>query len=1665
MPVRTGAIAALLFFAAYSFAPQANGQDATARLTLEQDDSICILGGALPERMQHDGWLETLLHARHPGHQLTIRNLGFAADELTIRQRSEGFGTPDEHLTKHAADVVLAFFGFNESFAGEAGLEKFKQDLDGFIKHTLGQQYNGQSPPRLVLFTPIAHEDLGTDNLPDGTENNRRLAMYSQAMAEVAAANSVPCVDLFQPSQELYEVLRSPLTINGIHLNEQGNKALAAIVDEALFGDRRPHDWEALEPLRQAVLDKNFYWYHRYRTTDGYSTYGGRSYLKFVNDQTNREVMFRELEILDVMTANRDRRIWAVALGGDLEINDSNTPDFIPVITNKPGPGPNGAHLFQSGVEAIQHITTAPGIKVNLFASEEMFPEMINPVQLAFDTRGRLWAAVWPTYPHWTPKQPMNDALLILEDTDGDGVADECKPFADDLHNPTGFEFWNGGVLVAMAPDLLFLKDTDGDDRADVRVRVLHGLDTADTHHTANSFMLDPGGALYFQEGVFHRTQIETPYGPIRNQDACVWRFEPRTFKVDRYIPYGFANPHGHAFDRWGQDIVHDGTGAQPYHAAVFSGYLPSGQHPGAPQVYQQWTRPCSGTEFLSSRHFPDEMQGNLIVGNVIGYQGLLQYKIEDAGSSFQGTEGERLLYSSDPNFRPTDFEIGPDGALYFTEWQNPIIGHMQHNLRDPSRDKTHGRVYRVTYEGRPLLTPPKIAGESIEKLLDLLKEPENRVRFLTRIELSGRDTGKVLAAAGKWLAALEPQDPDYEHQRLEGLWLHQQHNVVNEELLLSVLASPDFRARAAAARVLCYWRDRIPSALALFKHLAADDHPRVRLEAVRAASFFQVPEALEVVVVAAELPTDIYLDYTRGETLRVLEPLWQQAVSEGREVAVTTEAGARYLLRNMPLEQLLQRERTRPVCLELLFRPGVQDEQRRQALDTLAAFDGRPQLETLLDALRTIDGRDDARDQNTVFDLVRLLSGRSAAELTEVRGELEALAVSARQPIIRQVSYVALMTIDGSSDRAWTLAEGSVASLRDVLAAVPLIPDASLQASLFPRIEPLLHALPPSLSAEPGGALGRYVRIELPRAGTLTLAEVEVHSEGANVARQGTATQKNVSHGGEAARAIDGNTDPSYGGGGQTHSEENTDAPWWELDLGEPRPIDAIVVYNRADGELGQRLDGFTLVVLDENRAEIFRREGIPAPAPREEFALAGGGPESLVRRAAMNAITSIRGQELPTFTALAAFVRDDVDRLAAVRALQRIPRPYWPAEEARPLIDVLLEHVRDLPTADRTSQAALDVQEFADALATLLPVEEAREVRGALRELGVRVVRIGTLPERMSYDQDIIAVAAGKPVEFIFENVDLMPHNLAILQRGALEEVGLLGEATALQPDAAARHFIPPSDKIMLASRLLQPRQSQRLSFTAPTEPGVYPIVCTYPGHWRRMYSALYVVEDLDEYLAGPEAYLASRPLPVDDELLKERRPRTEWKMDDLNAPVAELSAGRSFGTATQMFTVASCAACHKLNGAGNNFGPDLAKLDEKLTPADILQAVLEPSHKINEKFQTWIIETDGGQTFTCIVLEETAEELKVIENPVLKAEPVTIRVDEIVAREKSLVSVMPKGLLDKLTRDEILDLMALRISRGNRDAALFQGGGHEHEHAGGGGGEHGGGHESQG
>ncbi len=861
-------------------------------LTLNKGDHVCLIGNALADRMQHHSWLETLTYAKFPNHDLVFRNLAASADEVATWHRSENFGSRDEWLTRTKADVILAFYGFNESFKGAGGLDKFKQDLDKFVKDVTAKNYSGKGSPRLVLFAPIANEKLDDPNMPDPSANNENLRRYSAAMAEVAKADGIQFVDLYARSQEGYAQAakrKQSLTFNTIHLTELGDKALAPEIFRDLFGETAPSGH--LEKLRAAVNDKNAEWHARYRTVDGYNVYGGRSKLTFPKAGkdspkiSNFDVMQEEMSQRDVKTANRDRRLWAVAKGSDLKVDDSNLPAVDTLASSKPGPNPDGSHVFLSGEEAIKHMTLAQGCKVNLFASEEQFPELVSPVQMAFDTKGRLWVAAWPSYPERRPTDKVADKLLVFEDTNGDGKADKVSTFLDGLNCPTGFQFYKDGVLVMQAPDLWFVRDINGDGKADSKERVLMGMDSADSHHTANSMVLDPGGATYLSDGVFHRTQVETALGPVRNSDACIYRFEPSTYKFERYVPYGFANPHGRVFDYWGNDIITDATGNDSYFGPAFSGYLedPTGKHPHMKEFWKRPSRPCPGTGILSSRHFPEEFQGNFLNLNVIGFQGIFRAKVTEDGAGLKGeTIADNLVKSDDPNFRPSAVSVAPDGSIYFLDWHKPLIGHMQHHMRDPNRDKAHGRIYRITYEGRPLLKPVKIDGQSVAALLDVLKEPEDDVRTRAKIELGKHDSAKVMAALKKWTAQLDPQDKAYEHHMMEALWVHQWHNIVDEELLKHLLRSSDYHARAAATRVLCYWRDRIQDPLGLLKLQANDESPRVRLEAVRACSFFKTSKAAEIALEVLDKEKDpnkpdYYIKYCLDETMKALDKYVKQ--------------------------------------------------------------------------------------------------------------------------------------------------------------------------------------------------------------------------------------------------------------------------------------------------------------------------------------------------------------------------------------------------------------------------------------------------------------------------------------------------------------------------------------------------------------------------------------------------------------------------------------------------------------------------------------------------------------------------------------------------------------------------------------------------------------------
>ncbi len=869
-------------------------------LQLQKGDNIAYVGSGLADRQQHYGYLEALIHQANPGTELVVRNLGFSGDEINTRHRSDEVPTleyfldlkPGDLTTKsgnttvtyHAgahfhANVLFAYWGFNESFRGAEGLEDFKKNLDGFLKKHLAADY-GKGKTRVVLFSPLAHEDMKSPlfDAAVAARNNKNLALYTAAMAEVAKANAVQFVDLFHPSAQLFAASATRLTINGIHLNDAGDKAVAALQFQGLFGKTAPPvDAKVLA----AVKDKSTEWHHRYRTVDQFNIYGQRSRIKYEGID-NATVIGRELANRDIKTANRDKTIWAAAQGKDLAPDDANLLPDLSVPPNRKEPVP-----YLSGEEQLKHLTLPEGCKIEFIADETTVPELINPVQMNFDTKGRLWLAVWPNYPETNPTTKNFDKLLVLDLDPKTGKVARSHVFLDGLNCPTGFQFYKDGVILIQSPDIWFARDTSGKmEKADWKEKILTGMDAADSHHETNSICYEPGGAMYFSDGVFHRTQVETFNGPVRNTNGAIYRFEPPTSKFSRYVPYGFANPHGRVFDYWGNDIITDATGNANYFGPGFSGHLDSGSHSGYPQMWSRPSRPCPGTAILSSRHFPEDWQGMFLNTNVITYQGIFRAKLSPGSektkdaSGIRGETVEPGLVKTDNtkagNFRPSGVAVAPDGSLYVMDWSQMLIGHLQHHLRDPNRDHAHGRLYRITFPSRPLLTPKKVDGEPIEALLELLKEHEDNVRQRAKVELHKHDSAEVIAATQKWAKQFDASKQADAHHLLEALWVHQWHDVVNLDLIKALLKSPEYNARAQALRVVCYQRDRIPNAIDLVVAGTKDEAPRVQLEAVRALSFFNGADTAKAIAAAMTLKDskDQYISYCLRETMKQLGSL-----------------------------------------------------------------------------------------------------------------------------------------------------------------------------------------------------------------------------------------------------------------------------------------------------------------------------------------------------------------------------------------------------------------------------------------------------------------------------------------------------------------------------------------------------------------------------------------------------------------------------------------------------------------------------------------------------------------------------------------------------------------------------------------------------------------------
>ena len=389
-------------------------------------------------------------------------------------------------------------------------------------------------------------------------------------------------------------------------------------------------------------------------------------------------------------------------------------------------------------------------------------------------------------------------------------------------------------------------------------------------------------------------------------------------------------------------------------------------------------------------------------------------------------------------------------------------------------------------------------------------------------------------------------------------------------------------------------------------------------------------------------------------------------------------------------------------------------------------------------------------------------------------------------------------------------------------------------------------------------------------------------------------------------------------------------------------------------------------------------------------------------------------------TFELAAPFVSQEPLRNAAVKTMLAVDGKHRPVNPAADVLDFLVGLAESTPAADRTTDAFVDAMQLADQLLATVPVELARQYRGRLREVSVRVVRIKTVEEEMRYDTPYFAVEAGRSVQVVLQNEDLMPHNFVITAPDALQEVSLLGATLPQGQGTDAKQYVPDMPQVLFATDMVPARQQARLTFTAPTEPGEYPFVCTFPRHWMRMYGVMVVVADLDEWLKNP--------VEPKDPVGSNRSFVQTWTMDEFAGDLEAELRGRSLEIGERLFTEATCAQCHKINKMGGAVGPELTDVLKrwKGDRKGVLREILDPSHKIDPKYAVQVIYTVDGLVVSGIVKSEDKTSISILDNLESK-EPKVIAKDDIDEQVRSSKSLMPKALLDRFSRDEILEILS--------------------------------------
>jgi putative heme-binding domain-containing protein len=798
-----------------------------------------------------------------------VRNLGWEGDTVFEQWRDES-GEPwrrprdwSKQLSEIGATVVLAQFGQMEALRGTEKLAEFVGAYEKLLDQFAG------AGRRLVLISPIPFGKPAAATIPELSKRNGEVQQYVEAIRDLAVRRGFQFVDLFTPISKSSARDRI-VSENGFHLNASGHLLVGELIAQQLGLPVR--ELHSLPPVREAVIEMERLWFDYWRPMNWSFLEGDRTHVPFSRDWHDQEKRLfpEEMKEFIPLLQQADENIWRAFAGQPV----------VPLTPRSPIPVEPPSSPPQTPEQELATLKIDPRFEVKLFASEK--DGIVKPIRMTWDERGRLWVACTVSYPQIKPGERANDYVMICEDTDGDGRADKFTKFVDGLFMPTGLELGDGGLYVCQGTELLHFRDSDGDGRADIKRIVLGGFGTADSHQMVNSVSWGFGGELWFTQGHHIYSRVETPYGVEHLNRAGVWRLRPLTLRLDPFFQMSSAgqNCWGVLTDDYGQPFHMSGATIGAYYSVpglvrtdlaieseVMRLFITHAKHVGFDQI--------------GTRHFPEEMQGQFVIGGY--YDSTLQlHRLDYRDGQFNSRQLPNIIETTNTVFRPVDVRLGPDGAICVADWYNPIIGHYQASYRHPDRDKGHGRIWRVSYKGRPFVKPPQLIGAPIGELLKQLDSPERWVKYQAKRLLFEKSSAEVVAALDRWVKQLKPGDTRDEYLRLQALSLHEAHETVRPELLASLLRSPDFRVRAYATRVLGNWRERVPDALKLLERQVTDEHPRVRLEAVVAASYLADPAAVTVATRVLDQPMDAYLDYALTKTLDALRSHWEPALAHG---------------------------------------------------------------------------------------------------------------------------------------------------------------------------------------------------------------------------------------------------------------------------------------------------------------------------------------------------------------------------------------------------------------------------------------------------------------------------------------------------------------------------------------------------------------------------------------------------------------------------------------------------------------------------------------------------------------------------------------------------------------------------------------------------------------